>query len=75
MTVPEAQHGTARQHDMTGRHSAHLSNEASEQGVASDVEWYTQPQIAGSLVHGARELSIHNIELAKHMAGWQSHLR
>lgn len=44
----------------------HLGNEASQEGIAGNVEWNSKPKIAAALIHLARQLAFSYIELHAH---------
>jgi hypothetical protein len=51
----------------------HLGDEAGQQSIAGNIKRHPKAQIAGALVHGARKLPVGYIELAEHVAWWESH--
>jgi hypothetical protein len=56
-------------HEFPTLQSSHLSDEASQQSIASYVERHPQPHITAALIHNAVELArICHLELAQQMA-------
>lgn len=57
----------------TGLEMTNVGDHTREQGVRRNVEWNSQSQITGALIHDATQLAIGHIELAEHVAGRQRH--
>ena len=55
--------------------ATNLSQHARQQSIARNVEWHSEPEVAGALVHLARQPAIRHVKLGKYVARRESHFR
>mmetsp|Transcript_17432 Transcript_17432/g.52932 ORF Transcript_17432/g.52932 Transcript_17432/m.52932 type:complete len:624 (-) Transcript_17432:50-1921(-) len=61
-------------HEVAALEPRHVREQAGEQRIRGDVEWDSEAEVGGALVHLARELAVGHVELRKHVARGERHL-